>query len=99
MKLHYSDLDSVIVTGGAGGIGSCVVQQLLDQNCRVIVIDNDTSALTALEERTKEKQENLLLYDFDLGNVEELETFLLQEVIGTHRITDLIHCAGIQEEK
>lgn len=99
MKLQYSALESVIVTGGAGGIGSCVVRRLLDQNCLVIVIDNDNAALTALKEEAREKQESLLLLEFNLGNVEELESFLLREVISKHRISAFVHCAGIQEEK
>lgn len=99
MKLHYSNIENVLVTGGAGGIGSCVVQQLLDQNFRVIVIDNDTSALAELREKTKEKEAYLHLCNFDLENVEGLEIFLRQEVVGKHRISAFIHCAGIQEEK
>jgi NAD(P)-dependent dehydrogenase (short-subunit alcohol dehydrogenase family) len=43
--------DVVVITGGAGGIGSTMAETLLAEGYRVVALDRDAAALGALEER------------------------------------------------
>lgn len=40
MKLDYFNGKNVLVTGGAGAIGSILLKKLLEQDCKIIVLDN-----------------------------------------------------------
>ena len=42
----------ILVTGAAGGIGSCLVQMLLKAKAKVIAIDQDASGLSTLSNMT-----------------------------------------------
>jgi NAD(P)-dependent dehydrogenase (short-subunit alcohol dehydrogenase family) len=56
---------SVLVTGGAGGIGLAIAREFLGEGARVLVADRDRDGLTALPERVP-----------DPGRVEVIETDL-----------------------
>jgi NAD(P)-dependent dehydrogenase (short-subunit alcohol dehydrogenase family) len=100
MELHFTGLETVLVAGGAGGIGSAVVEQLLDLGCIVIVLDSDKERLGRLEEKSKHRGGNCLAYDFDLEDVERLEPFFISEIAPIcRRIDALVCCAGIQQEQ
>lgn len=54
LKKHYSD-KSILVTGGAGSIGSEIVRQLLQLNVRkVVVYDNSEYLMFSLDQQLKE---------------------------------------------
>src|SRR5215469_169440 len=74
---------SVLVTGGAGYIGSHMVQALLDLDERVVVVDNLS---TGIRESVNSQA------TFVLGDVSE--SALLSEVIQEHGIDAVIHFAG-----
>ena len=74
---------SVLVTGGAGYIGSHMVQALLDQDECVVVVDNLS---TGIRESVNSQA------TFVLGDVSE--SALLSEVIQEHGINAVIHFAG-----
>ena len=42
----------ILVTGAAGGIGSCLVQMLLKAKGKVIAMDQDASGLSTLSNMT-----------------------------------------------
>lgn len=74
---------SVLVTGGAGYIGSHVVLALLDAGFAVYVIDNLATGERALvDQRAK----------FFEGAIEN--DSLLATILGMHDIRTIVHCAG-----
>ncbi|MEO6394632.1 MAG: UDP-glucose 4-epimerase GalE [Devosia sp.] len=74
---------SVLVTGGAGYIGSHMALRLGDAGEKVVVLDNLTTGFDwAIDHRAR----------FVQGNAGDLE--LLARLIGDHQITDIIHFAG-----
>ena len=73
----------VLVTGGAGYIGSHIVLELLDRGERVLVVDDlSTGKRSAVPESAS----------FVEGNVGDDE--LLSSLIRRHQIDAIIHCAG-----
>ena len=63
----------IIVTGGAGFIGSCLVDKLLSTNNKVTVIDNLSSGkMKLLEDNIKDP--NLEFVKLDMLNIEDLKT-------------------------
>lgn len=76
----------VIVTGGAGFIGSHLVPELLSRNYRVLVIDNLHSGR---QDNVPPEAEFLYL---DLGRAEEFSIF---EILHDFRPDTIIHLAGM----
>ncbi|MCG1020146.1 UDP-glucose 4-epimerase GalE [Sutcliffiella horikoshii] len=73
----------ILVTGGAGYIGSHVVKLLLDSNFEVLVIDNlSTGFKKAVDNRA-------IFVEADLGNKEELDKMFIK-----FNITGVIHFAA-----
>lgn len=83
---------SILVTGGAGFIGSHTVVELLENNKDVIVVDNLSNskkeALNRVEEITGK---SLTFYKTDL-----LDKKGLNEVFSSHQIDSVIHFAGFK---
>ena len=73
----------ILVTGGAGYIGSIVVEELLKQDYSVVVIDN-------LQEGHKEAVlPEAIFYEGDFGNRN-----LLNEIFNNHKIDAVLHFAA-----
>ena len=75
-------MNTVLVTGGAGYIGSHVVQQLLEQGERVVVIDNLS---TGFREAARGA-------DLVVGNVGDLD--LVGQVMAAHHVDAVLHFAA-----
>ncbi|XP_078151505.1 UDP-glucose 4-epimerase GEPI48-like [Carex rostrata] len=85
----------ILVTGGAGYIGSHTVLQLLEGGFRVVVIDNlDNSsevALTRVSKLAGEKGDNLVFHKIDLRDRDALE-----RVFSSTNFDAVIHFAGLK---
>ena len=83
---------NVLVTGGAGFIGSHTVVELLNEGYGVIVVDNlcnaNKEALNRIEKITGKK---VTFYDSDVRNAAEMEN-----IFATHKIDWVIHFAGLK---
>lgn len=81
---------SVLITGGAGYIGSHTVLELLNSGQKVIVVDNlsnsSEESLIRVQQITGKKP---VFYNVDLLNKKELE-----KIFKTHEIDSVIHFAG-----
>ncbi|GJP49992.1 hypothetical protein CLOM_g9149 [Closterium sp. NIES-68] len=90
-----SDKGTILVTGGAGYIGSHTCVQLLEEGYRVVVVDNlDNSSEEAIErvvELTGDKGRNLTFFKVDL-----LDRLLLEEVFKHTAFDAVIHFAGLK---
>jgi UDP-glucose 4-epimerase len=74
---------SILVTGGAGYIGSHMVHRLVDARERVVVIDDLTTGFDWL------LPADVPLVVGDIG-----DAALLQQVISTHAVREIVHFAG-----
>ena len=81
---------TVLVTGGAGYIGTNVVNTLATRGHKVVVIDNfSNSYSSAINKLAGTYNENLKVYNFDLLDIEKLK-----EVLKSENIDAVIHLAG-----
>ena len=61
------DGKTILVTGAAGGIGSCLVQMLLKAEAKVIAIDQDANGLSTLSNMTQ-RSPNLTIIPSNLAD-------------------------------
>ena len=87
-----NDFMSVLVTGGAGFIGTHTCVELLNNNEEIVVVDNLSNskfeAIKRVEELTGKK---IKFYKVDL-----LDEALLQKVFDENTIESVIHFAGLK---
>ncbi|KAI7871424.1 UDP-glucose 4-epimerase [Spinellus fusiger] len=83
---------SILVTGGAGYIGSHTVIELLNQNMEVVIIDNLTnSSYEAIRRIEKITNKKVTFYHVDI-----LDKKAMLEVFSRHSIWAVIHFAGLK---
>jgi UDP-glucose 4-epimerase len=83
---------AILVTGGAGYIGSHTCVELLNQGYEVVVVDNLSNSSEEALERVKEiTGKNITFYKADLLDREALEEIFEEEVI-----EGVIHFAGLK---
>ena len=82
----------VLVTGGAGYIGSHTVVELLNAGCEVVVVDNLSNANEESLRRVKEiTGKDLAFYPYDVR-----DRVKLTEVFSAHSFDWVIHFAGLK---
>lgn len=85
-------MKNILITGGAGYIGSHIAVELLDKNYKVIVYDNLTNSskisVKSVEEITGK---NITFYEADI-----LDEKKLSEVFEKEKIDVVIHCAALK---
>jgi len=82
----------ILVTGGAGYIGSHICVELLKQGYEVVVVDNlSNSQLESLRRVEELTGETLKFYEVDLVHREKLS-----QVFANHPIDAVIHLAGLK---
>lgn len=83
---------NILVTGGAGYIGSHAIVELLNANHDVVVIDNlSNSSEESLRRVKKITGKKVEFYEIDLRNRE-----LVEAVFNTHDFDAVIHFAGLK---
>ena len=85
-------MKKVLITGGAGYIGSHVAVELLNKNYKVIVYDNLTNSSKISVKRVEEiTGKNIIFYEADI-----LDEKKLSEVFEKENIDVVIHCAALK---
>ena len=85
-------MKNILITGGAGYIGSHVAVELLDKNYKVIVYDNLTNSSKISVKRVEEiTGKNITFYEADI-----LDEKRLSEVFEKEKIDVVIHCAALK---
>ena len=85
-------MQSILVTGGMGYIGSHTVVELLENNYEVIIVDNlINSKLEVLDNIEKITGKRPKFYQYDLCNQNDLE-----QVFKENKIDAVIHFAGLK---
>jgi len=82
----------VLITGGAGYIGSHTIVELLNNNFEVVVVDNFANSHPKAIERVKEiTGKDFPFYELDVCNEADIN-----EVFVKHKIDSVIHFAGLK---
>ncbi len=83
---------AILVTGGAGYIGSHTLVELLDRGYEVVVVDNLSNSSKESLKRVKEiTGKNITFYEVDLLDKEKME-----EIFKKEKIEAVIHFAGLK---
>ncbi|QLB21155.1 UDP-glucose 4-epimerase GalE [Vespertiliibacter pulmonis] len=83
---------AILVTGGAGYIGSHTVLELLNKNDQIVVLDNlSNSSITSLERVQKMTGKSVAFYQGDI-----LDRSILRQIFAEHNIESVIHFAGLK---
>jgi UDP-glucose 4-epimerase len=83
---------SILVTGGAGYIGSHTLVELLNSNQKVVVVDNlCNSSKVALDRVSEITDKKVTFYQGDI-----LDVPLLDSIFTQHNIEAVIHFAGLK---
>ena len=82
-------LKTVLITGGASGIGRAFVERMSNQGWRVVVVDMNESALAELASDT------VSTFTCDVANLERVKATVNEITESVGSIDRLIHCAAI----
>ncbi|MGE5522722.1 MAG: UDP-glucose 4-epimerase GalE [Rhodospirillaceae bacterium] len=85
-------MNKILVTGGAGYIGSHTVVELLDRGWDVIVLDNFAGSRRSVIERLKQ----IAKRSFDLVEADVRDKSAIDSVFSTHPIDAVIHFAALK---
>lgn len=92
---HYDDQDTILITGGAGYIGSHTVLQLLNLGKRLVIVDNlcnsSEESLHRALALSNHHGGSLVLHKVDL-----LDYSGLQQVFDQYKFSACLHLAGLK---
>lgn len=89
--MHQLD-STILVTGGAGYIGSHICVELLISGFKVVVVDNlSNSSIESIERVKKITKSSVVFYQFDINSEAELDDVFIK-----HKIDAVIHLAGLK---
>lgn len=83
---------TILVTGGAGYIGSHTVIELLENNYEVVIVDNLSNA----SEKVLDRLKKITGKDIPFVKADILDRDALNEVFDNHKIDAVIHFAGLK---
>ena len=94
LNKNHEDL-TVLVTGGAGYIGSHTCVELLEDGYNVVIVDDLSNsseiAVDRIRELTNANDEQLVFYEDNL-----LDKAALQNIFDMHNIDAILHFAGFK---
>lgn len=79
----------ILITGGAGYIGSHTCVALMEQGYSLVILDNFSNSKPAVLDKLRKLNDNFVFYNVDVTNEEALE-----RVFSNHKIDGVIHFAG-----
>ena len=92
MYINQQHMTKILVTGGAGYIGSHTMIDLIDAGFDVVSIDNFINSNADTYTKVKNiTHKNILSYDTDLCNLEELDSIFSQ-----NHFAAIIHFAALK---
>lgn len=86
-----------IITGGTGDIGRACTKLFLEEGAKVAVIGRSADKLAALEESLAQYKDNLMSYQANVGNYEDMEKMAAAVAERFGKIDILVAAAGIMK--
>ena len=86
---------SIIVTGGAQGIGLAIAETLLAQHAKVSILDSNTAAIPQLNDLQDRYSQDLLVIHCDVSNEASVKAGVAQVLQRFAKIDGLVNNAGI----
>ena len=87
------------VTGGTGGIGKAICEELLKQGACVVAVDRDRLEGTQTELRKAYGKDSALTAAIDVTNAESIAESLRQAVLQFGGVDIVVNCAGLSISK
>ncbi|MFC2170962.1 SDR family oxidoreductase [Calditrichota bacterium] len=84
---------NIIVTGGAGGIGSAIVRLLIENDANPVIIDNNNELMRQFENEYAE----ITIYNCDVRDYSQVVQCVHSIIGHIGTIHGLVNCAGIVE--
>lgn len=97
--MKCADRKVVLITGGAGGIGSAITEKFANHGYRVAIVGRNLEKGTALETRLLEKDLDVKFYQHDVTNALGLERVLSDIEERWEPVSVLVDCAGAMVAK
>lgn len=91
---------TALVTGGAKGLGACVVRSFAEQGAELLILGRDGSSLEQIKrtyERSAQPGRVKGIYRCDMGHIDEIEATVTQIHQDGHEVDVLVNNAGIAE--
>ena len=90
---------NIIITGGAGGIGSAIVKMLKSHNCTIGIVDNNEKNISNLQKTLdKIREGNVHFYRIDAGNITKVSKSVNDFIEHSGSIDILINNAAILKD-
>ena len=90
-------MQTILITGGAGYIGSHTVVELLQANYAVIILDNFCNSSPKVIERIKTiTAQTAQKYSFTCIDGDVRDSGLLDNIFSEHSVHGVIHFAGLK---
>lgn len=91
LKSYFKD-KKILITGGAGSIGSEIVRQLLSLDANVVVYDNSEFLIFNLDQNLREKGIDKKRYRLVIGNI--LNEKKLEKIVQSEKPDIMFHAAA-----
>ena len=89
---------NVVVTGAAGGLGTCVVELLVARSVNVLAVDRDAAALERLVSRSRDAVGEVRPLVADVGDEAAVENFMREGATAWAGLDGVFNIAGIVGE-
>ena len=81
---------SIVVTGGASGIGTATAKQFASEGADVIIVDVNPEGKVVAEQISQETQRDISFVQADVSKAEDADR-LIQETLRRHEKLDILH--------
>lgn len=92
---------TVLVTGGAKGLGACVTRTFVQQGAQLLLLGRDEQSLAQIKKdcaaSANTRGEVLATYRCDMGQLQEIEATVAQFEQDGHQVDVLVNNAGIAQ--
>jgi NAD(P)-dependent dehydrogenase (short-subunit alcohol dehydrogenase family) len=85
---------NVIVTGAAGGMGTCAIRQLAERDVNVLCVDRDEEALRRLEAELPAHKGDIDFCVADVSRLEDVQRYVAQAAARWDGLDGVFHLAG-----